>query len=702
MPDDENSDKDDFRKGLRQVGRYGVVGLLNTAIDFTLTNVLVITTGASGPASLFMISFTACLIATLNSYRLNKSWTFGLHGHDLPRSTFVKYVAVAFLAMMVNTSVFLFVYQFLTDQMLVSRLVGINVAKLVAVGTASIVAFLGYRISVFRPAAIEAFRGDYRFRTEGKTYSFATQLGMVVLLSLLARALFLMITTAVYGEATNYGWMAQALANGEWQQAQSGWTNLFCFWEALFYLMGFSPIQSAIAASFVPGVLLVVPVTWAARYMYNDRVAWLAGALTALHPRLIAYSGNGFAETFSLLGMSAGVAILAVSGLYAIRYLYLIAAGAALGAYSAVNNEGLIFLVIVLVGIWIFRLRVKRRGLHNSSTWVTAPMKSTGALLLGCGLLLVSFSGLSGYTLGDSGLFNRTSIFEKSYSEQLDPQSSAREIYGVEGVSTTGHWVDTSTMTHFISVLKRLPGNLLHTLRSAPGVFLTPFWFFAFLLPLFVRSTNSSLLPEWPWIAMLVFPFVAYPLLYIESRYLFPAIFPVHLFGAAGLVALTAFVGRRGYSVYFLPAIVGSVLVASVLITVWRGRQIEAGYEYNRVLAGWIDHNIPKNEIIVGCGYGFVSTTGFLAQRHTINRLIFYDPKKIEEFVRDRHAHWLILYESFIVRVNPELLRTLDRGMPDMEMVFQTKDNLGRRIQIYHLNASHSFHRGAIEIDNLP
>ena len=683
VPPDNISDSK--AHGLRQLLRYGLVGVLNVSIDFTITNLLVILSGASGPGSLFIISLISCLVATLNGYRINKAWTFKDSHATLPPYAMAKYAGVALLAMMINTSVFLYVYQFLYAEFDISRLVGINIAKLAAVATASVFAFLGYRISVFRPAVVESFRENFRFQTSTQVFSLFSQLGVLLVTSITARLFYLSLTTAIYGNAVNYGLIAEAIANGQWALAQSGWTNLFCFWESLFYMAGLKPVTSAICASFIPGALLVVPIAWSTRKLYGEKVAWLAGGLTVLHPRLVAYSCNGYSETFYLFALCSGVAILSASGWRIAMNRHLFLSGIALAVYFCVRNEGIVLITVLMVGMIFLGQRAQRPSYLQESTWVTQTFRSLALVLAGLCVFVGFYAGFSEAVFGEVDLFQDTSLFSQRYSEQLDPQSAARETYGIEGRMTSKTVKEIDFGQKLKNLFVRLPSNLLHTLKSAPGVLLTPMCFFAFFLPLFSRSRNGTLLPEWPWLVMLFFPFVTYPLLYIEPRLLFAILPPIHIFGAAGLLAFSTFLVETNYFRYLYKITAIFVLALCVIITIFRGVQVESGYGYNRALAAWIDKNIPPNDVIVGDGYGFVSTTGFLARRATVNRLIHYDPKRVVEFVKSHHAKWLVLYEPFVLRVNPELAPVFDRGLPGMQLAYQTTDDRRRRIQVYRL-----------------
>ena len=94
---------------------------------------------------------------------------------------------------------------------------------------------------------------------------------------------------------------------------------------------------------------------------------------------------------------------------------------------------------------------------------------------------------------------------------------------------------------------------------------------------------------------------------------------------------------------------------------------------------------MPPGEVIGGDGFGFVTTTGFLAGHRTVPRFWDADPISLMEFLLRHDLKWLVVYESYLDRVNPEVLSILDTGLPGMKLVYQTRDQHQRRIQVYHL-----------------
>ena len=59
-----------------QVVRFVEVGILNTAIDFGILNLLIWATGITGGMSIAPLNAVSFLCATTNSYFWNRTWTF--------------------------------------------------------------------------------------------------------------------------------------------------------------------------------------------------------------------------------------------------------------------------------------------------------------------------------------------------------------------------------------------------------------------------------------------------------------------------------------------------------------------------------------------------------------------------------------------------------------------------------------------------
>ncbi len=136
-----------------ELTKFGLVGLLNTAIDLGMLNLLMQATGVfSGSLFAFFKGMTFA-VAVTNSYFWNRYWTFGAQGSRWatlgPRS-YVRFVLVALGGLTVNV----------TTASLLVNVVGppsgwppaawANVAAVAALTVGATWDFLGYKFVVFR------------------------------------------------------------------------------------------------------------------------------------------------------------------------------------------------------------------------------------------------------------------------------------------------------------------------------------------------------------------------------------------------------------------------------------------------------------------------------------------------------------------------------------------------------------------------
>jgi putative flippase GtrA len=121
----------------RRMVKYGIVGVLNVAIDFSLYALLV-TIGVWYPLAKTM----SLTVATANGYTLNRIWTFraGPHRHI----ALAKYAGVQAVSLAANVTVLA----------LLVEIAGLNeiVAQAIALPFIAVLSFLGQRLWTFREA----------------------------------------------------------------------------------------------------------------------------------------------------------------------------------------------------------------------------------------------------------------------------------------------------------------------------------------------------------------------------------------------------------------------------------------------------------------------------------------------------------------------------------------------------------------------
>ncbi|HQK86831.1 MAG TPA: GtrA family protein, partial [Acidobacteriota bacterium] len=469
-------------KQVWQFTRFAVVGALNTGIDFAITNILVLMLQPSSGVVLFLISVVACGVATLNSYVLNRRWTFADAFGPADRAEKLKFAAVAGLSMAINTTSFLFLVRFLPRYLppelpewlgVPGFILVVNLAKFGGVLAAFILSFLGFRFGVFKTEAVHTFRKTFAFPAAPDRGGNVQVLAAVGLAATL-RLLLVLPGAPLSGDAVVNAAAARDAVAGGWAVVEPAGLNLFTAWQALVLATGMGQVAAAVVASLVPGVLLLLPVVRITRTLYGAPAAWLAALFTAAHPRLMEYSVNGEAFSFYLCAFAAGVwALVRLArggGLGAGT-----AVGAAFGLAAAVHNDGFTAFVAALpltVGLACpSRGLLTPRGGEAGGRWLArlavgaAAAAAFAAVMIGWVLAMPAAPG-------DGGLLHVTAAPVRVFTERLDLAEAARAIYGE--AATAAQSVAPDRWSGWMAQVARVPQNLLYCLERTPGLLLTP------------------------------------------------------------------------------------------------------------------------------------------------------------------------------------------------------------------------------------
>lgn len=130
--------------------RFAVVGVANTGIDFAVFNVLIRIFGVTKGEAIIPIKFAAFLAANINSYLLNKKWTFKDNTKGEGARKFSLYLTVSVVGALLNLSTVYLITTFIDPLFSLSPQLWANVANLVATGISLVWNFLGYKIIVFK------------------------------------------------------------------------------------------------------------------------------------------------------------------------------------------------------------------------------------------------------------------------------------------------------------------------------------------------------------------------------------------------------------------------------------------------------------------------------------------------------------------------------------------------------------------------
>ncbi len=126
---------------------------MNTAIDFTVLNLLMWWTGIYKGGWIILLNAVSFSIAVINSYLWNKYWTFRAREADEPGEVakeFSQFIAVTLIGLGINTGVVYGITTLIAPVFGLSPEIWANLAKATATGFSLIWNFIGYKFIVFK------------------------------------------------------------------------------------------------------------------------------------------------------------------------------------------------------------------------------------------------------------------------------------------------------------------------------------------------------------------------------------------------------------------------------------------------------------------------------------------------------------------------------------------------------------------------
>lgn len=144
-----------------QISKFAIVGILNTLIDVVIVNILVLNLGLDPVIS----NIVGVSVAVVNSYAMNKYWTFGDKKKEHLAEQFGLFVLLSLVGLAINTVVFKFLLDLWVwpgafantlvgtlslDSVFSEEFVTLNFAKAWAIGVSMFWNFISYRKWAFK------------------------------------------------------------------------------------------------------------------------------------------------------------------------------------------------------------------------------------------------------------------------------------------------------------------------------------------------------------------------------------------------------------------------------------------------------------------------------------------------------------------------------------------------------------------------
>ncbi|WP_433389970.1 GtrA family protein [Micromonospora sp. KLBMP9576] len=138
-----------WQKFIHEAAKFGIVGGVNTVINYAVFNALALTVFVDGQLKATAI---ATIVATITSYLMNRHWTY----RDRPKSAMQREYVLFFLFNGAGLLIELGVLAAAKYGLGLTSLLALNVAKTGGVLLATLFRFWSYRTFVFQPAPAHA------------------------------------------------------------------------------------------------------------------------------------------------------------------------------------------------------------------------------------------------------------------------------------------------------------------------------------------------------------------------------------------------------------------------------------------------------------------------------------------------------------------------------------------------------------------
>lgn len=137
---------------VKQAIKFVLVGILNTGIDFGVSNLIMLILGVYAGLGFVLAKGIGFTVAVINSYFLNKFWSFRGQGGGGAGKEFTQFFVVSLIGLGINVGVASLVVNIIGPQFGIGVRLWANVGLICATGASMIWNFIGYKFIVFKNA----------------------------------------------------------------------------------------------------------------------------------------------------------------------------------------------------------------------------------------------------------------------------------------------------------------------------------------------------------------------------------------------------------------------------------------------------------------------------------------------------------------------------------------------------------------------
>lgn len=145
---------------LLQFARFSVVGIINTLIDVTMLNILLLRFPTHNANQLLVYNSLAFIFGAINSFCLNKYWTFSRR-NGITSGEIARFVVLSVAGILCN-DIILWLSARLLHPLISNNLLWANISKGIAIIGTLTISYLGMRLWVFAKSTNHKSQTQYR------------------------------------------------------------------------------------------------------------------------------------------------------------------------------------------------------------------------------------------------------------------------------------------------------------------------------------------------------------------------------------------------------------------------------------------------------------------------------------------------------------------------------------------------------------
>jgi 4-amino-4-deoxy-L-arabinose transferase-like glycosyltransferase len=477
-----------------------------------------------------------------------------------------------------------------------------------------------------------------------------------VLLGLLLCAFLLRLPVLLFPEVirldgAEYIRHARLILSGDWTGGKA--PPLYPALISFAHLFSTDLEQAGILVSFVFGVLLVLPVVYLGREIFDERVGLLSGVIVVVHPFLNSFSGSVMTEsTYYFL-----VATIVLTGWYAFqkgRVREAILFGLLTSLAYLTRPEGIGFLIVFC--LWVLAVG----PLAGKRNWT----RRIGIVLLALlGFLLLS----SPYLIEIRKETGRWGITKK-FAIILESSSNENGSQTIEAFTKKKEISLLALVKNPLVVVQKVFFGFFHALYVFQQAYNPLLFFFALLALIFFRSIPVSAKANLYLFAYVFFFLgLVLPFLWVAQRYasyMIPVAIPWAAFGFMHSTRWLSARAKGGFLKEKIPLLLVIILVIGLYVQGWpalnrdfRMIQKEVGL--------WMRDHLPKGQKMMSK----MGQESFYAEQAWV-KLPEKGYEEILKEARARGARYLVVDEA-IEKDSPGFLQQAKNG--EVKPLFELK-----------------------------